>query len=318
MTKRLFVHVGTEKTGTTFIQDFIAHHKRELKREGLMFFDAGTESNHHYWLAKALGFRFAPTPVDEKKEQQALSDCRAFLKKHPDEDFLLTSEHFDFNPNPENIKAFADFFAGYEINIVIFLRDQVSYCQSLYAEHIKWGGVLDFSEFIKRTIKQGRYSYLEKYQSWEQFADHVIVVDYNAVRNNLLPAFLEAIGFEYSEFTDSRGTSKINPTPSMDFLNVVRLLNNGVCKSERRQFYIDLLKLVTQKHPQLLERHDITLPLKFKTFFEQELHKNSHLATLLDRDPEDFLGPMPDDNLYQPESKGQDLERILRQLIFSS
>ena len=142
MKKRLFVHVGTEKTGTTSIQDFIAGHKKQLKRQGLTFLEAGTESNHHYWLAKALGFRFAPKPVDEEKESRALSECRAFMDKHPEDDLLLTSEHFDFNPNPENIKRFVDFFEDYEVTVVLFLRDQISYCQSLYAEHIKWGGLL--------------------------------------------------------------------------------------------------------------------------------------------------------------------------------
>lgn len=317
MKKRLFVHVGTEKTGTTSIQDFIASHKEWFADNGLTFLEAGTESNHHYWLAKALGFRFAPQAVDAQKEEQALADCREFINAHPDADLLLSSEHFDFNPSPENIANFVRFFDDYEITVILFLRDQVSYCQSLYAEHIKWGGILDFAEFLKRTIKQDRYAYLAKYRNWALQVSAMKVVDYNVARTHLINTFVESLGIRGNLPPAQEGGFNANPTPSIAFLNMVRTLNHGIPKPARRAFYVDLLQLATAAYPEVLERTTFTIPARFEALFTQEAANNRVLAERIGYHPETFLAwHRSNDEVFSTGADAIDIEATLRRFIF--
>ena len=164
---------------------------------------------------------------------------------------------------------------------------------------------------------QSRYAYLSKYQCWDQHVKKVVVVDYNAARGNLIEFFLDSIGIEDDISRSSNVSFNSNTTPSMEFLSVVRLLNNGVRKSERRQFYLDLLKLVINKHPDLLDRKPFFIPLKFKDLFEKEIENNRKLAVDLDKDPDTFLIQGRDgDNLFKPQDETIDLEPVLRRFIF--
>ena len=46
--KQLYIHIGTGKTGTSAIQEFLYNNRKELLSDGVRYVDAGIVKNNHH------------------------------------------------------------------------------------------------------------------------------------------------------------------------------------------------------------------------------------------------------------------------------
>ncbi len=119
-----FIHVGTNKTGTSAIQAFLHRNPNYLRAQGILYPTAGRDGDpaHHKiahlspqslhdWVAE----------VEREAEAQELSKI------------VLSSEAFH-TTNPENL-LFA--LSRHSITTIAFVRDHPSYFSSWYRESIK-------------------------------------------------------------------------------------------------------------------------------------------------------------------------------------
>lgn len=286
----VFIHVGIEKTGSTYLRSVICRNEKFLRTSGISYVRAGRESGHHYWLAKALGYKYKPITVDDIKERKAIEAIKIEISNSHTEKLLLSSEHFDFNLGAENSTRLIDLFEGRKVHVILVLRNQIDYSQSLYLEHLKWKGLHTYAEFMKATSRQHKYDFLHRYTVWKNAGTNVTVIDYDASRKRLLTEFFDTMGLSHLFSDLSIPTKDANVTPTIDLMEFIRLLNHAIPKQERRGNFDKIFKKVTKDMPELLRKRAFPLPQIAKEIFEAEQNNNQRLAKLLGVVETDFLG----------------------------
>jgi hypothetical protein len=152
-----FVHVGTHKTGTTSIQALLAANDSALRGAGVFVPRSGRIDDAyagHHNIAWELGAdrRFDPahgtldTLVAEIMAANAPTVC-------------LSSEDFEsLHGNEHALRLLRDALnaAGYAVTIVLYLRPQADYLESLYAEICPCWNVA-FGAFLDGIIAAGGY-----------------------------------------------------------------------------------------------------------------------------------------------------------------
>jgi len=287
--RRIILHAGTEKTGTTFLQDVFALNARNLKSAGILYPESGRVFGHHYWLAKALGFKYKPGPVDEALEEKALSKLKDEISGWQG-DVLISSEHFDFHVTAETAGRLKEYFGDERIEVVLVIRNQVDYSQSLYVEGLKWAVIRPYDKFLAATEKQGRYSYLRRYQVWKEVASQVTFIDYERNKKDLLEAFLMQAKLNIDAKELQLPHDEQNVTPSIDFLEMIRVCNVNRDPDVRRELYEKSLSQVARHCPELLIKRSFCIPDSSTGVFARAEESNYLLADILGIKREDFLG----------------------------
>ncbi len=182
-----FVHIGTHKTGTTSLQVLLAANDALLREAGVFVPQAGRtapgSAGHHN-----LAWELRPQPHFDPwcgTFEMMLREA-AYVSA---QNVCLTSEEFEFlSFNDAALRRLRDGFLaiGYRPKIIVYLRPQCDYLESLYAEICRdWD--IAFEDFVETIIATGFYgqSWFEYQQLVGAFAnvfgrEHVIVRPYRA------------------------------------------------------------------------------------------------------------------------------------------
>ena len=288
--KRIILHVGLEKTGTTYLQNVFSSNRERLSHAGILYPEAGVEDGHHYWLAKALGFAFQYEDFDRTRLAEVKKRFNSELENSDCQTILISSEHFDFNLSIEACEQVKCFLSDFDVSIVIFLRNQIDYAQSLYIEHVKWGGQETFKEFLDTC---GKFNFLEKIGMWQQVGFPVHVVDYDACRSNILESFLETSGVTLAVSSLEFPQVKKNVSPSIDFIELVRQLNITTDKGTRRARYAALNEQMEKENSKLsaiFHKREWAFPVSAWSVVERWERENHELALSLGVKDSSFLG----------------------------
>lgn len=159
-TRTAYLHVGTYRTASTALQTaIVGHRKALLEVTGVYVPQAGTSSyrSAHHSLARELlsdNAEIAGSPT-----WRLLSDE---LSNAPDHKAIVISSE-DFSPLfPAVLPVVRRFFQdiGYELIVLVALRNQVDCLNSEYCESIRSGHTtLPVAEFLDRHIVDVRFDY---------------------------------------------------------------------------------------------------------------------------------------------------------------
>ncbi len=150
------MHVGTHKTGTTAIQRFFAANDEWLTGAGIYYPRRGrwthsTPGHHNVAFELTDDPRFdaaAGTLHDVIAEIATVAPMRA----------CLSSEQFGYLHESQGaLVALRDAIAaiGYRPRIIVYVRAQDEYAESLYAESVKHDETLPFSRYLDDVIREG-------------------------------------------------------------------------------------------------------------------------------------------------------------------
>ena len=156
--KRLVVHIGTHKTGTSSFQRYCFKFKELLEKKGVCYPSIkGYEwMNNHSVLAWAL---------DKSSEEQALimlNDIFLQFKEEKHHTLLISSEDFENSLLGSDQldrlirSAKNQNFNSFEILVVT--RDPLDYLSSIYTELSKQSIVLNFSQIAEAALSYGYFS----------------------------------------------------------------------------------------------------------------------------------------------------------------
>ena len=154
--RRLWLHAGLHKTGTTSLQSFLAQNRDLLARHGVLYVRAGTNQylngNHNVAWEITGDHRFE---LDTGTLMEAAQEIDDF-----DGDAIMSSE--DFESLLHRPKAFNPLFrhkllAGHQITVVVYVRNQAEYLASLFLENqanhgITWG----VNDYLDRILRDSR------------------------------------------------------------------------------------------------------------------------------------------------------------------
>lgn len=144
MARRIFLHVGSPKTGTTFLQEVLWSQKQLAKEQGLLlplqaFFD-------HY-LASLVVRDIEPQPQDAERAAGVWS--RIVEASHEwDGDVLVSHELFAPATAEQAQRAIAAFGPDAEVHLVLTVRDLVRQIPAEWQEHVKHRSTATFEEFV--------------------------------------------------------------------------------------------------------------------------------------------------------------------------
>lgn len=205
MSKKVILHLGMHKTGSTALQAFlVAHAANLLQHRSVLVPEAGRPmlgeqlSDGHHQLAWML---------DEDRslhrERHCQPDVFARLRREIDDSaattVILSSEELDALQRPE-IERLAAELDGHDLQVVVYLRRQDQYVQAMYFTEIAYqrGKVADIEAFI-HSGRCGSLDYAALLENWATVFGRERVVARRYERRQLLGGnvvkdFMDAVG----------------------------------------------------------------------------------------------------------------------------
>jgi hypothetical protein len=227
--KKLVLHIGMEKTGSTSIQTCLDLNQKKLAALGILYPQLGKVSAHHYELAHL-------------KQDPGLYARELAAEADDYETIIVSSEHFSRASTETRVREYQELFRDYDVTVVCYLRDPLSWLVSLFGEHIKWGGSATIDEFFRRS--SWKFNYALFFDRWTTAFGTDSFTCYNyADYPNVVEHFLElAVGP-----VDLNVSYNANRSDSTAFLEIVRRLNGGFPELDTRAVLTELrAKLASQ------------------------------------------------------------------------
>lgn len=205
--KRLFLHVGLHKTGTTSIQWTLTSSRQKLAEAGIVYPQAGAPEwanlgqhllawsvvSRPNYLPTFNGNRAAFSPEASEK---LWGELYSETDRSSAPTVILSSEEFDILTNSE-ITTLGQRLDRYDVTPILFLRNHADFLESAYRTSVIHSAYReDISAFSAN--QRTRLDYAELIEGWRNIATGRIVkvVDYDRddVRRDSVGAFLQLIG----------------------------------------------------------------------------------------------------------------------------
>ncbi len=154
---RLYLHIGTHKTGSTAIQQLLWKHREALANGGLLYPDVGVRRDAHHEIAWAAGTtRAAP----DAAALRGLVEQLAHQIRNAEDALLLSSEEFEFVQRVDELASLQDHF---EVKVIVYLRKQDEYLEAAYNQHVR-SYDLRFTDSIYQFAL--RYNFFWRFDYW--------------------------------------------------------------------------------------------------------------------------------------------------------
>lgn len=168
---RLLLHIGTEKTGTTSIQQLLHVNRDVLLAAGIHVLRAAGAPNHRWLSAWAIPddrdddfFARRGIAREERATRRAAFHDRlhaelATLPAHV-HTIVASSEHLHSRlGSTAEVAAVRDLLAPYadEVRVVCYLREQADLCASLYSTALKVGMDVGLETFVEQCTSGNPY-----------------------------------------------------------------------------------------------------------------------------------------------------------------
>lgn len=150
MARRVFLHCGTAKSGTTFLQDLWWRHRDALRERGLLL--PGTALRDHFHAAALVKGMDAIVedlgPGEREVWQRLVEETRAW-----DGDVLISHEHFSDSSAEAAAAALADLAsAAEEVHVVVTVRDLGRVLPSAWQQRVKQGARQPFAKLDRKSV----------------------------------------------------------------------------------------------------------------------------------------------------------------------
>lgn len=237
MTRRAILQIGTEKTGTTSLQSFLAANRAKLRDRGFIYPHFCGEVNQTGLAAFAMApDRMEPlraaygihTPTDVPAMRERMS-ARAATELGGDETAIFCNEHCHSRlTSIGEIETLRAFLARHfdEIRVCIYIRRQDQVAVSLYSTRLKSGGT--DADILPRTNGDDPYfNYDRSLGLWEScFGRENVVVRLfdrkELVNGSVVADFLRAWDIGAPEDFEETPDLNESVTPkAQDFLRVL-------------------------------------------------------------------------------------------------
>ncbi|RJS46652.1 hypothetical protein [Nocardioides cavernaquae] len=144
--RALFLHIGLQKTGTSYLQSIFWQSKQELARQGLDMVPGSKRDTFHLMLRARDRYRPA---VDPHSVEGALDRLPQQLADAPGDRALITEESFAPAP-PEQIERLLAHCGDREVHLVVTLRDLGRQIPSAWQQDIQSGAYLSYPDYFRR------------------------------------------------------------------------------------------------------------------------------------------------------------------------
>jgi hypothetical protein len=153
--RRVFVHIGAPKTGTTYLQAILRHNQQRLAAAGVLYpQDIGNAHFHAALDLRGAAFAGHRDPSVEGAWERVSSQVRRWTGPTG-----VISHELLAAAKPEHAKRVLESLAPAEVHLVYTARDIGRQIPAMWQESIKNGQTLDFRTYVKRLrrpLRKGR------------------------------------------------------------------------------------------------------------------------------------------------------------------
>jgi hypothetical protein len=191
--RKLFLHVGTHKTGTTALQHYLFSNQESLRSIGWYYPKTGIPHGHIF------GHRDLAWST-LRGNSEALEDLASELNTLPSElKCVISSEEFEFCEHLDSLKAR---LKQYDVTVVLYLRRQDDLLLSAYSENLRgkssFAGSL--TEFERRMSRQKRFDYVALCQRWsEAFGYDKLIARIYSPAISIVDDFCTTLGIDFRQ-----------------------------------------------------------------------------------------------------------------------
>lgn len=226
--KRLVLHIGTHKTGTTSIQRYMAHMHDVGRQNGFVYpltgrptTNDGASWGHHVlsWSIRNMKGYSGEGYWKQVKEEIDRSNSEVAVISA--EGFCRFEDH--------HVAKIKPFLEDYDVIVVIYLRNPLDYLVSSYKQRVKMGVChSSFQTFVREFAHECDYTQIVN--RWvEAFGqDKVIVKSYDKAKEEpgLLADFMHVVlGNDERYQYKPECFISANVSPSDEVVQVVRVIN---------------------------------------------------------------------------------------------
>tara|TARA_Y100000588_G_scaffold198979_1_gene212732 strand:+ start:814 stop:2052 length:1239 start_codon:yes stop_codon:yes gene_type:complete len=241
--KNLYIHIGTHKTGTSTIQRALREQKSDLNREGI-FYISPTDSIKYLINV-------------EKLEQTASNNIRDDISSIIDannsyQNFVLSWEglsgsyyggYYNSEVIAKTLKAALDKMP-IKVHIIVYLREQVEFINSLYIQTIHSGRDIPLDVFLDKINFKTSYNWNQLIENYNLF-DSIVVKEYKSLskdgEDNIIQGFGRIINS--STFINSDTDSYTNKSYNLSAFKLAKKVNLSLEEQDKNK----LRKLLQSK-----------------------------------------------------------------------
>lgn len=208
--KKLILHIGTEKTGTTTIQHFCHQNRELLEEQGFYYPKIGFCDFAHFSLVAPFhpidngGRRLEFAPEGTYRVEEEWNPIKELFHSHENITVLISAEHFSSrlkSAGIERLKETINWLGDdVDVEILMFVRRQDEFFSSWYSTHIKAGGRFTLNEAFDINFYQNWfYDYFYIAEQWAKIfgkdSIKIRVFENAQMPNGLMDEFSRAVGF---------------------------------------------------------------------------------------------------------------------------
>ena len=312
---KLFIHIGTWKTGSSTIQYNLHTVREKLEEEGFYYLCKENKMVARGW--KIRNFTRVESEFVKKSREKFKNILERKRSKNASINFISSAEQFSGDPflGFKNAGAVAENIykitkdLGLDVYIIVYLRRQDDFFESLYQQSIRLGESHSFKEFLEK-FDSSHFNWKNMIQAYAHIFgnDKIIVKRYHKKylpkENSLMRDFGDAIGSKV--IGNYRSTTSRNQGFSRDTLEIMKIMNRHFKGDER----FELRKI--------FDRVNAKLPFEKYSFFSMEerisfLKKYEESNTIVAKKyfGEETLFPSPDYRLKKKEYDGLSTEAVV-------
>lgn len=259
--KKLFIHAGTHKTGTSFFQHVAYDNSEKLRQAGLLYpaTGLGINTNHNRYAHRVLGIDIAagkqnqfPAIIEELNQDASLNTA------------LVSYEGFSLPSAVEQLHSLKNTFETVDLHVILVFRPHIDLAISLYRElcqQVSFQGSLYnlMHPDTDHTRHWGQcLHYAKTLANWRRIVgkNNIHVLAYRHVKQDIVK-HLTAVT-DYHDTLDLAENLTRNHTLSAPFAGLMRLINKQELDSKRRHRLAQEVAIVDENFPEFSRYCEIT------------------------------------------------------------
>lgn len=250
--KKLFIHAGTHKTGTSFFQHAAYLNTENLQDAGILYPSTGLgiKTNHNRYAHRVLGIDIAagkknrfPEIIEDLNEDVALKTA------------LISYEGFSHPQTIKKLAASKAMFNAVDPHVILVFRPHIDLMISLYREmcqHVSFQGSLH--DLMRPKTARAKHwgqclHYTETLKAWQKIVPkkNIHVFSYRELRKDILGTLMSVVGYNGTMILPENPTT--NRTLSAPFAGLMRLINRQDLNTKLRHKLAEEVALVDTKFP---------------------------------------------------------------------
>jgi hypothetical protein len=190
--RTLYLHIGSEKTGTSSLRQFLANNSEQLNRAGFTYFTENklyySEHRNAHSPIVASFFHEPPDfvfPSEHVPNQDMLSRFKKDLSNE-ERNVILSSEHFSSRlTSRDHIEKLRDALDAFDVYIIFYMREQYELYYASYSTAIINGRREKLTDDPVH-IDNGYLNYYKLLEPWACVfgKESIVVRDYSKMVNN--------------------------------------------------------------------------------------------------------------------------------------